>query len=128
MMRQVIGLFAVVLAACSSDNGGGGGTAAQRSGIGAACATNADCVESAPSCLAFKGGYCGVMGCSKNTDCPSGSACVAHSDGKNYCFLQCVDKIDCNATRPAGAEANCSSTATFTDKSTSGKKACVPPS
>ena len=62
-----------------------------------------------------------------NADCPLGSSCVAHDDGTNYCFLTCIDKPDCNLTRPVEVEANCSSSITFVDGKTE-KKACVPPS
>ena len=118
--------------ACGDDdNNGPYLSQAQQSGVGAACrvGTNADCAQTpAPlECLNFKGGYCGLRGCTQTADCPFGSACVAHSDGQNYCFLTCVDKIDCNATRPVDIESNCSSNITFVGGER-GKKACVPPS
>jgi|SoiMethySBSTD1v2_1073268.scaffolds.fasta_scaffold18412_7 hypothetical protein len=104
---------------------------AQYAGVGAACRSgvNADCVQTpAPlECLPFKGGYCGLRGCTKTEDCPLGSACVAHDDGQNYCFLICVEKVDCNPTRPLDAQSNCSSNITFVGGDR-GKKACVPPS
>lgn len=113
--------FIATLAAC-------GGGSANALGVGADCAENADCdVEGGQSCLTnFKGGYCGVAGCKADADCPSGSACVAHTDGKNYCFLLCTDKVQCNDNRSADTEANCSSTATLV--SGAKDKACVPPS
>jgi hypothetical protein len=79
------------------------------------------------TCLAFKGGYCGVRDCTGDADCPQGSACVAHDDGVNYCFLICNDKPQCNRYRPVTDEANCSSSVDFVDN-TSTIKACVPPS
>jgi hypothetical protein len=90
---------------------------------------NADCSQRvAPlQCLSFKGGYCGLEGCTRAEDCPLGSACVAHDDGKNYCFLICTDKIQCNPTRPVDIESNCSANITFVGDN-NGKKACVPPS
>jgi hypothetical protein len=100
---------------------------AQRRGVGAACAGDLDCAEPGQTCLAFKGGYCGVEDCSSNADCPFGSACVAHDDGTNYCFLICTDKPQCNLGRPLEFEANCSSNVTFVENA-NGKKACVPPS
>ena len=117
------------LAACGDDDDDGGLTEAQRHGVGAACDDNADCYfeDIELTCLPFKGGYCGLEGCAGDEDCPPGSACVAHDDGKNYCFLTCTDKIDCNPTRPAEIEANCSSNIEFVDGK-NGKKACVPPS
>ncbi|MDP6947116.1 MAG: hypothetical protein QF464_23400, partial [Myxococcota bacterium] len=75
----------------------------------------------------FKGGYCGLEGCIANTDCPTGSACVAMDDGVNYCFRQCVDKVECNENRSVDDESNCSSSVTYVEPLTEGK-ACVPPS
>ena len=71
-----------------------------------------DCTETGQSCLTqFKGGYCGVAGCTSDEECPPGSACVTHDDGMNYCFLICNVKADCNRSRAVDVEANCSSTA-----------------
>lgn len=86
-----------------------------------------DCTEDGQTCLAFKGGYCGLTNCQGDAGCPSGSACVAHSDGKNYCFLVCTDKVQCNLYRAPDVEANCSSNVTFVD-GTQSVKACIPPS
>jgi len=106
---------------------GSGGSEAQRRGVGAACAVDTDCSESAQSCLAFKGGYCGLADCQSNAGCPAGSACVAHSDGRNYCFLVCTEKAQCNLYRAVDAEANCSANVTFVEGNLD-LKACVPPS
>ena len=114
-------ILVVHMSAC-----GGGGTEAQRRGVGGACAVDMDCKEGL-TCLAFKGGYCGLAECQNDAACPAGSACVAHTDGKNYCFLICTDKPQCNLFRAVEVEANCSSSVTFVE----GKldvKACVPPS
>jgi hypothetical protein len=100
---------------------------ANQKGVGASCSTDKDC-QSGQTCLNFKGGYCGVKGCFHDTDCPTGSACVAYVDGSNYCFLTCVEKIDCNQNRPAEYESNCSSNVTFVDGKQGDRKACVPPS
>jgi len=105
---------------------GGGGTEAQRRGVGAACSIDLDCKEGL-TCLAFKGGYCGLAECQNDAACPAGSACVAHDDGKNYCFLVCTDKPQCNLFRAVEVEANCSSSVTFVEGKTD-VKACVPPS
>lgn len=113
--------------ACGGDDGGGL-TPAQQHGVGAACKADTDCVvgETALKCLPFKGGYCGLADCKGDADCPSGSACVAHTDGSNYCFLLCTDKPQCNFTRPPEIESNCVSNIDFVDgKKTN--KACVPP-
>jgi len=122
--RTQIALSAWVLGAmvgCSS------GSEAQRRGVGAECAKDADCVETGQRCLTqFKGGYCGLSGCASNLGCPAGSACVAHADGANYCFLICIDKPDCNRTRSAANEANCSSSAVLVDVAQD-RKVCTPP-
>jgi hypothetical protein len=114
--------------ACGSDDEGGL-SPAQRHGVGAACKADSDCFveETQLRCLPFKGGYCGLEGCQDSGDCPPGSACVAHEDGQNYCFLVCLEKPECNYTRPPEIEANCSSKITFAD-GVKDSKACVPPS
>lgn len=104
----------------------GDGSEAERRGVGAECSTNDDCTEAGQQCLAFKGGYCGVRDCVEDTDCPSGSLCVTHDDGVNYCFLVCADKPDCNRNRSADHESNCSSNIVYADQGSG--KACVPPS
>ena len=112
---------------CSDDSNGL--TPAQMHGVGAACAKDADCFvgDTALKCLSFKGGYCGLQGCKTNADCPQGSGCVAHDDGNTYCFLRCVDKPECNYTRPPEIESNCTSKVDFVDGQKA-SKACVPPS
>ena len=127
--------FAVVagaFAGCRADDGPV--TEADRVGVGAECVADDDCLEpvndSDPEqvCLTqFKGGYCGIEGCTSNDTCPEGSVCVAHSDGVNYCFRRCTDKSECNLNRSADNESNCSANIDFVDASTTGK-ACVPPS
>lgn len=116
---------ALFAAGCGDDDDDGGGSQAMRLGVGAACESNEDCAETAPECLRFKGGYCGLAGCTGDGDCPAGSKCVAHDDGANYCFLVCRDKPECNLHRPLDAESNCSSNVTFVEDDT--VKACVPP-
>ena len=104
------------------------GSEADRVGVGAVCAVAEDCEEEGQACLAqFKGGYCGVQGCEDDEGCPSGSACVTHDDGENYCFLVCGNKSDCNVNRDAENESNCSSSVVFLEDA-KGRKACVPPS
>ncbi|HEY5922125.1 MAG TPA: hypothetical protein VIV11_10665 [Kofleriaceae bacterium] len=99
-------------------------------GVGAQCAGNADCdPDTMQVCLQFKGGYCGIMGCTADADCPDLSSCVAHSDGVNYCFRNCIDKGECNRNRDPENEANCSANITFVEPANNqGLKACVPPS
>jgi hypothetical protein len=97
-------------------------------GVGAQCTGDDQCdADTMQTCLAFKGGYCGIKGCLLDADCPDLSKCVAHDDGMNYCFRTCLDKAECNANRDAANEANCSSSVTFVEANT-GLKACVPPS
>lgn len=109
-----------------SDDDDDGGSQAMRLGVGAACDSNEDCAETAPECLSFKGGYCGLADCADDTECPQGSKCVTHEDGVNYCFLVCIDKPACNRHRPLDSESNCSANITFVEDDT--VKACVPPS
>jgi hypothetical protein len=121
-------------AACGGSGGGdhGGRTIADLYGVGASCATSADCLQPEDQsfeqeCLtAFTGGYCGLMDCGSNADCPHGSACARY-EGATYCFRQCVDKAECNANRPASVQSNCSSNIDFVESGTRGKL-CVPPS
>lgn len=126
-----ISLLALVIAslaygACSDDDDGS--TAADRAGIAAECGSSDDCDEEGQVCLTqFKGGYCGVADCAADDDCPAGSRCVTHDDGTNYCFRECVDKIDCNANRSVDNEANCVGSVTFVNADYKGK-ACEPPS
>lgn len=113
------------LAACGDDST----TEADRLGVGAQCDVDDDCYQQeqlAQTCLPFKGGYCGVRGCSSDDDCPERSACVAHDDGVNYCFRLCTDKPECNLNRDSENESNCSSSIDFVDGKRS-DKACVPP-
>ena len=124
-------LFCAVLAcalttACSDEN------EADRLGVGAECTVMDDCYQAdgeiPQDCLRqFAGGYCGVVGCASNDDCPEASACVAHTDGQNYCFRTCLDKSECNVNRSVDNESNCSANIVFTDGAM-GFKACVPPS
>ena len=114
-------LLAAPLAACGSD--------ADDLGVGGQCTSNDQCdAETMQVCLTnFKGGYCGLMGCTLDSDCPEASACVTHN-GANYCFRICNDKPECNANRNVENEANCSSSVTFADPAHTSGKACVPPS
>lgn len=93
--------------------------------IGAECSANDQCPEGSTCLTAFKGGYCGKTGCNADTDCPEGSVCTA-LEGTNYCFLVCIDKIDCNQNRTAENESNCSSNVNPVDGGE--EKVCVPPS
>lgn len=109
-------------------------TDADRVGVGAECHTADDCLQPEPDagpaqvCLTqFKGGYCGIEDCTANEDCPEGSACVAHTDGTNYCFRICNDKVECNLNRAPDNESNCSANIEYVDGTTQ-DKACVPPS
>lgn len=111
--------LALLLVGCTDD--------ADSLGIGAECAETSQCdSEAGQICLTnFKGGYCGLAGCTKNTGCPSGSECIAHN-GTNYCFLTCGTKTECNNNRTADNEANCSSSEVLAEGG-KGSKVCVPP-
>lgn len=125
--RLILVFSALLLPACGDDDDEGL-SPAQLHGVGAACDDDADCYvgETQLQCLPFKGGYCGLEGCRADDECPAGSLCVSHDDGSNYCFLSCVEKVECNYTRPAEEESNCSSNIVFADGKKS-SKACVPP-
>lgn len=109
--------------------GAGCGNPADQIGIGAQCAATTDCAKVGDTqlqCLTgFKGGYCGLQGCTKDEDCVGGSVCVKEGSA-NYCFRECTDKPQCNANRSAANEANCSGSADHVGASTA--KVCVPPS
>src|SRR5262245_52806013 len=112
-MSRILCAFVVVVAAFGC---GSGQSEAIKRGVGSACAMNGDCTEKGQVCLLeFKGGYCGVAGCTHDTDCPAGSACVISDNGANYCFLICVEKPDCNVKRTVDNESNCTSSLTFLD-------------
>lgn len=126
----------LALGACS--DGGGPVVEADQVGVGAACSLDAECPavqrdnsDGTPFALVcldqFKGGYCGLQGCTANADCPDGAACVGMDDGEEYCFRQCTEKSECNENRPAESESNCSSSVAYLEPETQGK-ACVPPS
>lgn len=105
------------------------GNAADQAGIGAQCAAESDCPKVGDKqlkCLAgFKGGYCGLDGCTSDSDCVSGSSCVKVNN-VNYCFRDCTDKAQCNANRSVDNESNCVGNAEHVGASTA--KVCVPPS
>ena len=103
------------------------GSEADYHGVGASCDTNDDCEEKGQECIKdFAGGYCGVKDCKHNGDCPDGSSCVK-LNAKTYCFLNCVEKVDCNRNRPTELESNCSANVELVDGK-KGVKSCVPPS
>ncbi|MBO6934751.1 MAG: hypothetical protein JJ863_07245 [Deltaproteobacteria bacterium] len=126
--------LALVCAAACGDDGGD----ADRVGIAAVCTADEDCRDfELPDggvvqlqCLTqFKGGYCGVPDCLSSAECPLNSICVAHDDGRNYCFRVCDNKPECNVNRPADDEANCSSSFDWAvPAEDAGEKACIPPS
>ncbi|MBZ0118809.1 MAG: PPC domain-containing protein, partial [Sandaracinaceae bacterium] len=55
---------------------------------GDACATLADC-GGQRACLSWPRGYCARAGCTSNSDCESGTYCVAQG-GLNVCAKSCV--------------------------------------
>ncbi len=128
-MRQFLKLavFTVIaLGGC----GGEDGEEADRLGVGSECTSTDECDESTEqSCLPdFKGGYCGIVDCRADADCPEFSACVLHDDGNHYCFRTCTDKAECNENRSEEFESNCSSSIEFLEEQEEPTKACVPPS
>lgn len=125
-MRALLIAALVTASWACGDDGDHDHTEADLLGIGAQCGSDEDCDEEHQVCLMqFKGGYCGMTGCTTDEDCPEASACVAHN-GANYCFRTCRDKAECNVNRDPEHESNCSSNVTWVDEG--GPKACVPPS
>jgi hypothetical protein len=123
MRIPTLAMALLLTAACGDD--------ADSVGIAAECSKDDDCNQDTDpplECLRdFRGGYCGLSGCTGNVDCPEDGICVTHTDGFNYCFRICTDKeADCNANRSSANLANCSSNITRVDGGT--QKACVPPS
>jgi hypothetical protein len=120
-MRRFLCVLALVAAGCGSNE-----NAANQRGIGAQCSMTSDCTTAGEICLPeFAGGYCGLSGCSHDSDCPQGSACV--TDGPmNYCFLVCVAKTDCNLHRSVDVESDCVSSLPFVDGAMN-RKVCRPP-
>lgn len=120
---RLIAALAVLplLAMCGSDY-----DEADLLGIGASCSKTEECTQDQQCLTEFKGGYCGVKDCETNDDCPGSSACVVHTNGKNYCFRVCVDKPECNGNRPAETESNCVSSVTYVSGKKEGK-VCEPP-
>ncbi len=128
---KCLAMLLLVTHGCRSDDPPA--TDADRVGVGAECRADDDCPQPEPDagpalvCLTqFKGGYCGLEDCADDEDCPEGAACVAHTDGTNYCFRLCVDKPECNRNRSPDQESNCSSNIEYVDEDRG--KACVPPS
>jgi hypothetical protein len=125
-MKRVFCICVVAAGALLSATACDDGSEADRKGVGAECAKVEDC-QTGQQCLAFKGGYCGLQGCTADSGCPAGSACVNHVDGIKYCFRVCVEKVDCNRNRSVENESNCVANITFVEGSQN-RKACVPPS
>lgn len=136
--RATMVALALCLAACGDD---GGTTEADRLGVAAECTETAACAEGLTCLTDFKGGYCGLQGCTADlpadpaTPCPDGelccpasAVCVAHGDpAVAYCFRVCSEKADCNANRSPDNEANCVGSFEPVDPAYTGK-ACEPPS
>ena len=121
-------MLVVGLVGCDDDDG----SAADRLYVGGVCQSDDECNDEEDDtpeldCLdEFKGGYCGLADCEASDECPEGSLC-ADLDGDTYCFLVCVEKIDCNLNRPIEDElSNCSSNIDPVEGGT--EKLCIPPS
>ncbi len=109
----------VLTAGCGSE-----GTDDTQLPLGAECTDHADCED---ECLPqFAGGYCGVVGCTGDADCPSDAACILHIDAVPYCFRLCESTPDCNTERVGDHEALCSDNIVFVDDAQN-RRACIPP-
>ncbi len=121
--RLMLGIALLLGSACSDEN------ESDQMGIASNCTKDTDCQKVGDvqlACLTgFKGGYCGLQGCTGDGDCPTGAACIRQGT-VNYCFRVCVDKPECNLHRTVDNEANCVSSVDHVG--TSADKVCVPPS
>ena len=116
-MRVFVGLLGLSLMVALGIACGG----PPKADIGSPCTKSEECNdEKKLTCLTtFVSGYCGVEGCSSNSDCPTGSVCVSHKDGKKYCFQTCKEKDECKSN------ASCTVNVIFTDGA-QGDKVCQP--
>lgn len=69
--------------------------------LGAACREPADCSFRCLPNPAWPNGFC-TRDCTRDTECPVESACVATTDGK-VCLFTCVDDRQCDFLNPGGA-------------------------
>ena len=129
-----ISIALAVFAACACGDDEAEHAEADLLGVGAECSSDDQCYQVrgdggiVQACLRqFKGGYCGIEDCTGDEDCPERSACVAHTDGRQYCFRICANKPECNVNRSVDNESNCSANIDFVATGRGGK-ACVPPS
>lgn len=64
---------------------------------GATCTSYADC-GGQRACLDWPGGYCARAGCASDSDCETGTFCVAAAGGVRVCALDCTtDAARCHA-------------------------------
>jgi hypothetical protein len=114
-------------AGTSGDTGGG------KAKVGSACKKDTDCEGKGASCLLqlpvnigitltidFPGGFCSIPGCSKDTDCPSGSGCVM-GFAKPACTPLCAKNQDCRTAEGY----TCAALPAFLSSDT--RKICQPP-
>jgi hypothetical protein len=62
-------------------------------GLGASCASNADCDLRCLPDPGWPGGFC-TRDCERTTDCPVGAECVDTPEG-TVCLFLCFDDDDC---------------------------------
>ncbi len=86
--------------------------------VGIACDADADCEQ---SCVRdqrrFPDGFCTLVGCRSNTDCPDGTVCVRNDDG--ICVFPCGSPLDCTASFLGRAGYTCLSASGFSSEGTS---------
>lgn len=92
-------------------------------GVGASCATEADCEKGLECVTGVRGGYCGLAGCRSSADCPSDTACVRSGD-VTFCAKGCGADSDCSACRYEG-EMVCKDDVEFVGDDGEGAR-CVP--
>jgi hypothetical protein len=91
----------LLLVACASPSPPGTGDAPVA--LGLACAADASCSSGfcieemrTASGVSWTGGTCS-QACGASSACPSGSACVAFSDGSSLCVASCASDGECRA-------------------------------
>jgi hypothetical protein len=64
--------------------------------VGGACTGDAECDQHCIRDDDFPGGFCTLLGCRSNEDCPDGTVCVTAEGG--VCLFPCEGPLDCTAT------------------------------
>jgi len=94
-------------------------------GVGAGCATDADCPTGLFCDDTILGGHCGGEGhCQSDAECPANSFCVKWGTS-SYCARTCASDTDCSFCRTGDFAMTCSTNAEFMTTGTT-DPVCVP--